>query len=79
MADEHGLTQEQVAERVAKSREAVANKMRLLNLPHEVQRYVAEGRLSEGHAKVLLALKNPEKVRLFAEEAIKGGWSVRTL
>jgi ParB family chromosome partitioning protein len=79
MADEHNLTQEQVAERVAKSREAVANKLRLLNLPHDVQQYVSDGRLTEGHAKVLLQLKNPERARLLADEAIKQGWSVRAL
>ncbi len=55
------LTQAQVAERVGKSRAAVANTLRLLNLPGEVQAALLEGRISEGHARALLALPNAQE------------------
>jgi ParB family chromosome partitioning protein len=53
--------------------------MRLLSLPYEAQKFVAEGKLSEGHAKVLLSLKNPEKQLFLAKEAMAKQWSVRAL
>jgi ParB family chromosome partitioning protein len=56
LMDEFGLTQEQVAERVGKSRAAVANTLRLLRLPDELKAALAAGRISEGHARALLAL-----------------------
>ena len=71
------LTQEQVAKKVGKSRPAVANTVRLLNLPAEVQRGVIEGRLSEGHARALLGLNDPEKIRLLYKKVVEGGWNVR--
>ncbi len=54
--DEFGLTQEEVAERVGKSRTAVANTVRLLRLPDDIQEALAAERISEGHARALLAL-----------------------
>src|SRR5690606_17774605 len=54
LIEDFGLTQEEVAQRVGKSRSAVANLLRLFQLPPQVQRLVAEGRLSAGHAKALL-------------------------
>ncbi len=71
------LTQEQVAKKVGKSRPAVANTVRLLNLPAEVQRGVIEGRLSEGHARALLGLNDPEKILLLYKKVVEGGWNVR--
>ena len=56
LMDEFGLTQERVAERVGKSRAAVANIVRLLRLPADIQAALAAGRISEGHARALLAL-----------------------
>jgi ParB family chromosome partitioning protein len=56
LMDEFGLTQEQVAERVGKSRTAVANTVRLLRLPDDVKEALAAGRISEGHARALLSL-----------------------
>lgn len=56
LVEEFGLTQEQVAERVSKSRVAVTNTMRLLRLPAEVKQALAEGSIREGHARALLAL-----------------------
>ncbi len=56
------LTQEQVAQKVGKSRPTVANTLRLLNLPVEVQRAVIENRITEGHARALLSVAEPEKL-----------------
>jgi ParB family transcriptional regulator, chromosome partitioning protein len=71
------LTQEQVAKKVGKSRPAVANTVRLLNLPAEVQRAVVENKLSEGHARALLGLNDPEKILLMYQQVIEQGWNVR--
>lgn len=71
------LTQDQVAKKVGKSRPAVANTVRLLNLPAEVQRLVIEGRLSEGHARGLLGLNDPEKIILMARKVMEENWTVR--
>jgi ParB family chromosome partitioning protein len=60
LVDEFGLTQEQVAERVGKSRVAVTNTLRLLRLPAEVQQALADGTIHEGHARAILALPTSE-------------------
>jgi ParB family chromosome partitioning protein len=60
LVEEFGLTQEEVAQRVGKSRSAVANLLRMFQLPPQVQKLVAEGKLSAGHAKVLLS--TPDRV-----------------
>jgi ParB family transcriptional regulator, chromosome partitioning protein len=71
------MSQEEVADRVGKSRSAVANKIRLLNLPVEIQRSVIEGKITEGHAKAILAMPNPEKQRALYEMIIKQNLTVR--
>ena len=71
------LRQEDVASRVGKSRAAVANALRLLRLPSEVQNYVRAGRLSVGHAKVILGLAQAEEQSLAAERVIKHALNVR--
>lgn len=71
------LRQEDVAVRVGKSRAAVANALRLLKLPATVQAYVRDGRLSVGHAKVILGLEDPTLQSLAAERVLKQGLSVR--
>ena len=71
------LTQEQVAKKVAKSRPAIANTVRLLNLPAEIQRAIIEGRIMEGHARALLGLNDPEKMLLMYKQVIEQGWNVR--
>ncbi len=71
------LTQEQVAEKVGRSRAAVANSMRLLDLPEEVQSWVASDRLSVGHAKAILGLAIADEQRLVAERVLKQGLTVR--
>jgi ParB family chromosome partitioning protein len=77
LSGEFHLTQEDIARRVGKSRSAVANAMRLMELDQEVQVHLTQGRLTLGHAKVLLAIKNGEEQRLLAEKLIRGNSSVR--
>ena len=74
---EYGLTQEEAAKRVGKSRVAVTNALRLLNLPDNVQKMVEEGDLSSGHAKVLLGLNDKEKMEDIANQIIIRDLSVR--
>jgi ParB family chromosome partitioning protein len=73
------LKQDQVAERVGRGRASIANSLRLLNLPKEIQGYLTRGHLSVGHAKVLLSLTTAEAQTEVARRAIEGGWSVREL
>lgn len=77
LSEEFELSQEEVAGKVGKSRSAVANKLRLLNLPVEIQRALAEGKITEGHAKAILAANDPEKQRAFFEMILKNDWTVR--
>jgi ParB family chromosome partitioning protein len=72
LVEEFGLTQEQVAQRVGKERSTVANALRLLGLPDEVKRMVAEGSLSAGHARALLGVPRiPEMTELAAQVAAR--------
>jgi ParB family chromosome partitioning protein len=73
------LTQEQVAERVGRSRAAVANALRLLQLQREIQAYIIKGLLSVGHAKVLLGVDDPETRLILSRQSIERGWSVREI
>lgn len=79
LADEFGMTQEQIASRVGKARASVANTMRLLTLPDAVRDAVSEGRLSSGHAKVLLGLAIPQEQEYLATRVMKEQLSVRAL
>jgi len=79
LISEFKMTQAQVAQKVGKSREVVANRVRILDLPYEVQQNLSAGQITEGHAKVLLSIKNPERQRYFAEETSSKGMSVRDL
>ncbi len=71
------LSQEEMAKRVGKDRSTVANSLRLLKLPEEIQRDLVEERLSMGHARALLALEHPEMLRKAREEILKKHLSVR--
>lgn len=75
--NDFGQTQEEISRRVGKSRAAVANSMRLLDLDPEPQALLKHGRISVGHAKVLLSLKSHEEQRLLAEMIVRQGASVR--
>jgi len=77
LATQFKLTQEQIAEKVGRSRAAVANSTRLLGLPAEVQTWVADDRLSVGHAKAVLGLTSPTEQRLVAERVLKRSLTVR--
>lgn len=74
---EFNMTQEDISKRVGKSRASVANSMRLLDLADDLQSLVKQGRLSVGHAKVLLSLKSHDEQRLLADQIIRQGASVR--
>ena len=71
------LTQEQAAAKVGKSRVVIANALRLLKLAPELQAFLREGRLSVGHAKVILGLPSPEEQRLAADRVLKKSLNVR--
>ena len=77
LIDQFQLRQEDVATKVGKSRVAVANALRLLKLAPEVQAHVRDGRLSVGHAKVILGLALSEQQKLATERVLKDGLTVR--
>ena len=79
LMNECALTQEAVAERLGRSRSAVANLLRLLTLPKEVAQMVREGQLSAGHARVLAGLEREEDKIALARETLAQGYSVRQL
>ncbi|MCS7002013.1 MAG: ParB/RepB/Spo0J family partition protein [Dehalococcoidia bacterium] len=79
LIDEFGLTQDAVAERVGRHRSSVANTLRLLRLPAAVKALVADGQLSEGHARALLALPTDDQMVTVAQRAVAEGWTVRQL
>jgi len=70
-------TQEQLAHRVGKSREHITNTMRLLKLPDQIQDYVIAKKLSMGHARALLGIKDEKEMIKIAKQAISQGYSVR--
>ncbi|MBP9686473.1 MAG: ParB/RepB/Spo0J family partition protein [Candidatus Doudnabacteria bacterium] len=71
------MTQEQVAQKVGKSRPTIANTLRLLNLPVEVQRAVIENKITEGHARALLSVTEPEKLLALFKATIEQNLNVR--
>jgi ParB family chromosome partitioning protein len=77
LAKEFGLRQEDIAQKVGKSRASIANSMRLLELHPDVRGWLAQDRISVGHAKVLLSLKSPEEQLLIADVVIRQGHTVR--
>lgn len=77
LAEEFGCSQEQIAKKMGKSRSSVANSIRLLQLPLDIQKGITEGEITEGHAKAILAMENPEKMRALYNEIIKNNLTVR--
>lgn len=77
LSKEFGLSQEEVAQKVSKSRSVVANKLRLLQLPSEIQRALIEEKITEGHAKAILAITDTEKQHALFEMIIKNNLTVR--
>ena len=77
LIERYGLTQEEAAKRLGKSRSAITNAMRLLNLPEYVRDQVRTGDISAGHAKALLSLGSPEQMSAAADQIIAKDMSVR--
>lgn len=77
LIEEYGLTQDEVGRRIGRSRSAVTNALRLLELPEGVRKYLADGSLSEGHAKVLLGIKDKSRIQAAAETVVIRSLSVR--
>ena len=77
LIDVYGFTQEQAAEKIGKSRSAVANTLRLMNLPEDVRELVYSDKLSAGHARALLGLTDNGLISAAAHEVIEGNLSVR--
>lgn len=79
LSEEFGLTQEELSRRVGKSRSAVANATRLLELPDEAKAMVSSGALSAGHARTLLGLRDRDQIVPLAKRCVADGLSVREL
>jgi ParB family chromosome partitioning protein len=79
LTEELGLTREQVGQRVGRSRVAVSNLVRLLDLPDEALDLLAAGELTEGHGRALLTASGNDDRRRLARDAVAAGWSVREL
>ncbi|EKE21023.1 MAG: hypothetical protein ACD_7C00380G0003 [uncultured bacterium] len=77
LMDEFQMSQEEVAQKMGKSRSVVANKIRLLKLPVEALRSLREGVITEGHAKAILSVEGLEKQRALLDLIIKNNWTVR--
>lgn len=77
LIDEFNFIQQNVAKRIGKSRESVANTLRLLDLPAEIQRAILENKITEGHGRAILTLPDIEKQLLLFKEIIKNKFSVR--
>ncbi len=77
LMDDFGLTQEQVAEKVGKNRTTVANALRLLKLPHDIQAALADEAISEGHARAILTVTDEQKQKALLRAVIDSGLSVR--
>lgn len=78
LVEELGLTREDVGRRIGRSRVAVSNLLRLLDLPDDVLVLLEQRKLSEGHGRALLAAPDHDDRRRLARDAVAGGWSVRT-
>lgn len=78
LAKEFGMRQEDIAQRVGKNRATVANAMRLLDLAPEVKSLLSQGRLTPGHAKAILGLRDPALQALVADKVIRQGLTVRS-
>ena len=78
LVDEFGLTHENLAQAVGKSRSAISNSLRLLSLPEQIQQHINQGMLEMGHARALITLPVLAQLQL-AEAAIREAWSVREM
>lgn len=72
----YGMTHDLLAQRLGRSRSALTNRLRILQLPGSVQQLIVSGMLSAGHAKILAGLPDPGQTEAWANRIIEGGWSV---
>ena len=79
LLDDFSMTHEQVAEKVGKARSAISNSLRLLALPPSIQQLLADGRLSGGHARALLAITDKASQEQLARDCVKQNWTVRAV
>jgi len=79
LSHDFGLTQQQIAETVGKDRTTIANMLRVLQLPESARKLLQDGKLSMGHAKVLLGLDDSDKIVSLANEIVREGLTVREL
>ena len=79
LMNDYGLTQEEVAKKIGKSRSAIANTIRVLNLEPRVLEFAKQGKLTEGHCKALLSITDPEKQYMMAVDMIERGTTVREI
>lgn len=77
LQEQFNFTQEQIAKRLGKNRVSIANSVRLLDLPLEIQEALKQERISEGHARTILALKDPQKQKILFEAVLRDKLSVR--
>ncbi|MDF2520306.1 MAG: parB-like partition protein [Clostridia bacterium] len=79
LLEEHDMTQEEISEKIGKSRSAIANTLRLLNLPEAIKSLVVQGKISAGHARALLAIEDQKKQLEIAEKIITQQLNVRDI
>ena len=79
LVDDLGISKEELARRVGRSRAAISNLVRLLDLPDDVQSLLERGKLSEGHGRAILQVDDQEKRSKLAKQAAAEGWSVRQI
>src|SRR5690606_20035691 len=79
LLDRLGITQEELAKRLGKSRPHIANHVRLLSLPSQIQQFITDGKISMGHGRALLGLKKKEKMQAVVEKVMKEQLNVRQL
>ncbi|MDF2530677.1 MAG: parB-like partition protein [Clostridia bacterium] len=79
LIEEHDMTQERISEKIGKSRSAIANTLRLLNLPEEIKNMVVHGKISAGHARALLAIEDKNKQLEIAQKIIEQQLNVRDI
>ncbi len=77
LVEDLGLTKEELARRLGRSRESISNLVRLLNLPDDVLELLSEGKLTSGHGRAILIAKGTDVRRRLARDAVAAGWSVR--
>jgi len=79
LIEEHDMTQEDISEKIGRSRSAIANTLRLLNLPEEIKEFVVQGKISAGHARALLSITDKKRQIEIAQKIIEQQLNVRDI